>query len=178
METKPLITFVNSEGERKNLFECYPETELWEVERGAKVMKHVAIQRLARSEGISLVDVKPIISPTSDNLQQHGVVVYIKNKKGDISAKTGEASRLNTGKWIKSKNAEGKEEVKYVEKEDISARYRLVMAEKRAFDRAVFEELQIWGVYSDEEAEAFKESIQKQEAEKAKKAVAPENFNY
>lgn len=151
------IFYYDADGTKKNIFDIVDASDFYVVsgERGARIpiLKHTGVQKLARAEKIRQVDIMQLIQPSSDNMQQHGIAVRIRNARGEDLVKTGEASRLNTGKWGKDK--EGK--AVYLEKENIDSKYRLAMAEKRAFDRAVLEELQLYDIRSSVESPDFEE---------------------
>lgn len=118
----------------------------WLLERSGKAVAWIALhkflEQVAHRANI-VFDEPKIFNCTADE-----VALYVCGKKGDVSAwSVGESSKLN------NQNA-----------------YRWAMAEKRAKDRVILKLLGIAGdVYSEEEADEFK-NREKQE-EKEKKAV-------
>uniref|UniRef100_UPI004024F2F4 hypothetical protein n=1 Tax=Candidatus Scatocola faecigallinarum TaxID=2840916 RepID=UPI004024F2F4 len=122
----------------------------WQLERKingvdtpiAWIVYHKFLERVAQKAGI--VFDKPEIF----NLEQDEIALYVNGKKGDFSAwAIGEASKENL--TATSKN------------------YRWAMAEKRAKDRVILKLLGIAGdVYSEEEADDFKQKPEKPDFEK------------
>lgn len=109
------------------------ETELWQVHGSTWVIKHKAIERIGAQLGIIWAPPKVIEGSTADKI----VVVLVEGRVGErIEWSFGEASPSN------NKNA-----------------YPWAMAEKRGKDRVILKFLAAHGdVYSEEEAEDFKQA--------------------
>lgn len=113
------------------------------------IIKAVGMRKIADYFDIKETDIVPMCSPSESNLQKHWVKVFITDPHSKkVTVATGEADRLNTGKW----SSKGE----YKEHDQIDAQFRGSMAEKRAFDRAIIKHLQIYNTYSEIEAQDFK----------------------
>lgn len=122
----------------------------------AWIAYHKFLERAAQKAGIVFDE------PKIFNLQADEIALFVNGKKGDFSAwAIGEASNGNL--TATSKN------------------YRWAMAEKRAKDRVILKLLGIAGdVYSEDEADKFKQKPQKSDFEKqaaAEKAQQTKNIN-
>lgn len=115
----------------------------WLLERNEKpvawICLHKFLERVAQVAGITFDEPKVL------NLEKDEIALYVNGHKGDFSAwAIGEAS---------SKNCKNE--------------YRWAMAEKRAKDRVILKLLGVAGdVYSEEEADDFKQKPEKTEFEK------------
>lgn len=115
----------------------------WLLERNEKAIAwiclHKFLERVAQVAGITFDEPKVL------NLEKDEIALYVNGRKGDFSAwAIGEASTKNC-------------------KND----YRWAMAEKRAKDRVILKLLGVAGdVYSEEEADDFKQKPEKDEFEK------------
>lgn len=119
------------------------------------VIKLQGVKKIASK--FNLVEKKSelVISPNSDNFQQHAVNIWV-GVKGihDVDCWVrgyGEASMLNTGKV--SKDASGKASYDHFDK--IDSQYRYSMANSRAFTRAILAFVELYGVYADVEFPDF-----------------------
>ena len=114
-----------------------------EMIKVAWIAYHKFLERAAQMAGITFDEPKVL------NLEPTEIALFVNGKKGDFSAwAIGEASQGNL--TTTSKN------------------YRWAMAEKRAKDRVILKLLGIAGdMYSEEEADEFKEKPQKTDFEKA-----------
>lgn len=108
----------------------------------AWIAYHKFLERVAQKAGIVFDE------PKIFNLQADEIALYVNGKKGDFSAwAIGEASNGNLTSTSKN--------------------YRWAMAEKRAKDRVILKLLGIAGdVYSEEEADEFKQKPEKPDFEK------------
>lgn len=115
----------------------------WLLERNEKAIAwiclHKFLERVAQKAGITFDEPKVL------NLEKDEIALYVNGHKGEFSAwAIGEAS---------SKNCKNE--------------YRWAMAEKRAKDRVILKLLGVAGdVYSEEEADDFKQKHEKTEFEK------------
>lgn len=155
------LQYVDREGNTVSMKDKFSSSDFWTI-KGRTIMKHMAIERLAYDAGVEVTSVKMLVAPSDDNMQQHGICIKVKHTQtGRTAVNVGEASRLNTGKYVKGK---------YVEEGRIDCQYRLSMAYKRGYDRAVLDVLGLLEIYSDIESAEF----QNQSAD----VTPPENFNY
>lgn len=144
--------FLDKTGKKKNVKDIVTEDECWYLKRENKfILTHAAIKKIAFIAGISKnydVDESPNIVPTYQNELEHvvRVTIHCLAKKGkkvgcvhsdeDILTITGEANRMSAPN--RGRN------------------YLRKMAEKRAFDIAVLEHLNLYSsVFSEEEADKF-----------------------
>jgi len=145
-------TFLDKSGKKRNVKDIITEEECWFLRRENKfILKHNAIKKIAVIAGISKnydVVESPNIVPTYQNELEHIVRVTIhclaKKGKGCVHSNentltvTGEANRISVPN-------RGRE-------------YLRKMSEKRAFDIAVLEHLDLYSaIFSEEEAEKFTE---------------------
>ena len=160
-KTNSLITaiFLNKVDKKIKVSDIIGKEDCWFLKRANSwILTHKAIKTISNEAGISKnynVEESKNISPTYQNELEHVVRVTIKclakKKKGvgcvhsdeDTLTITGEANRISTPNRGRG--------------------YLRKMAEKRAFDIAVLEHLDLYSsVYSEEEAETF-ESKEKRE---------------
>lgn len=170
-------TFLGKDGKVIALKELLDEKDCWYREAGkAWILSHRGIKKIAAAAGISKsykVEESPTILPSYKNELEHIVRVTITcnaKKKGkgcmhsdeNFLTVTGEANKVNTG-------ARGRG-------------YLRKMAEKRAFDIAVLEHLDLYtNIFSEEESEEFanpetkkdqpKESISNTDIEAVKEEI-------
>ncbi len=147
-------TFLSKEGKKIKIQDIITEDECWFLRREKKwILTHAAIKKIAAIAGISKnfdVEESSKIIPTYQNELEHVVRVTIhclakKNKKNgcihsdeDTLTVTGEANRISTPSRGRG--------------------YLRKMAEKRAFDIAVLEHLNLYSsVFSEEEADKFEQ---------------------
>jgi hypothetical protein len=127
----------------KQLLDHINENDIYLVD-GKPVMKHIAIQKLARAVGAYWVEVDIVDTPRQENDRGYGVKVKCEFPDGSISLSTASANDKNTIDKSKPNNT-------------ISNDYKLEMAEKRASDRAFLRSnyVGLFDVSSSEEAEVF-----------------------
>ena len=158
-ESVTTATFLNKKNKKIKVSDIISKDDCWYLNRAKTwILTHKAIKSLAIEAGVSKnfeVVESTNISPTYQNELEHVVRVTIKcltkAKKGpgcihsdeDTLTITGEANRISTPNRGRG--------------------YLRKMAEKRAFDIAVLEHLNLYtSVYSEEEAQSF-ESKEKRE---------------
>ena len=144
--------FLDKTGKKKNIKDIVTEDECWFLRREKKwILTHSVIKRIAEIAGISKnfdVVESPNIVPTYQNELEHivRVTIHCLAKKGkkvgcihsdeDTLTITGEANRMSAPHRGRS--------------------YLRKMSEKRAFDIAVLEHLNLYSsVFSEEEADKF-----------------------
>ena len=151
------ISFLDAKGKKTLVNKTISENETWLLEKrnlpkALKIISHAGIIKIARKAGIGTsyeIAESLHIVPSPENSYLHVVEVKVecyakKVKTGGcihnaferVFRMTGEADKKNTGR--------GRD-------------YLRTMAEKRGYDRAVLKHLQLEGVYSEEEAQAFEE---------------------
>ena len=145
-------TFLNKKGKKVKVNDVINENDCWFLRREKKwILTHRAIKTIAQIAGISKnyeVEESPNIVPDYKNDLEHIVRVTIKcNAKGKTKKScvhsdentltvTGEANRISVGNKGKG--------------------YLRKMAEKRAYDIAVLEHLDLYSsIFSEEEATKF-----------------------
>lgn len=151
------------------LSSCLSVDDLW-VKGKTVIMKLSGLKKLCDHADIVEKDFQMLITPTDNNKQQHGVNIWVGFKgddnKDNWARGSGEASILNTGKLYTDKQGVQK----YDEFGQIDSKYRLAMADKRAFARAVLNLVNLHGVYAEIESPDFMFSGASEQA--------PEKFNY
>jgi hypothetical protein len=128
-------TFENKNGKTIKLSDFLNEHDWWELKKGSNVMSivlHDAVKKIADAAGI-LTDVgySVLTQPAIDNNYQQTWQVRIVDSKGRATTEVGEVSRSNIG--AKGRNNPAN------------------MAQKRAYDRAVFRHLGITGLLGEDE---------------------------
>ena len=131
-------------------------SDTWLTPKGMRIISLKGLQKIQKHEDIVTKDFQVVIKPNEGNRKQHGVVVWL-GFKGDAEKDnweygTGEASELNTGKVVEEGGSR-----RYEEFTSIDSKYRLAMADKRAFSRALLKLINLHGVYSEVEARDFLE---------------------
>ena len=142
-----LFTFLDIKGKEHNLKEFFVEDEdFWTKTKGKKkevvgvFIKHPAIQRLAREAAVQMGTPTMLVQPVASNEQQHLFMAefsILASTKPSI-IEVGEASTRNT-------------------RQGVSRDYMGTMGFKRLFDRGVLNLLGFYELYSEEEAEDFKQ---------------------
>ena len=157
-------SFLNKVGDSVKVADFVSEEDCWFLKRGTNkwVLTHSAIKTIANAAGISKnydVEESPNISPDYKNELEHIVRVTIRCKAKikststscvhsdeDTLTVTGEANRVNTPHRGRG--------------------YLRKMAEKRAFDIAVLEHLELYtAIFSEEESEDFERDTSKRKKE-------------
>jgi hypothetical protein len=162
VKSTPGIYFnhVDTDGKivKTDIFRVINKSDTWDFRPGVKIISLPGVQKLAAYEGIVEKNFKTEIVPTDGNKQQHVVNVWV-GYKGDKDPDnwkrgSGEASMLNTGKVTIKDGVR-----KYEEFTSIDSKYRYAMADKRAFCRAIFKLVQLYGVYADVESAEFQKKV-------------------
>lgn len=158
-KSTPEIFFYRTDDKGKktkvDVFSIVDPSDVWSFKTGVKILSLPGVQKIAAHEGIVEKKFQTEIIPTEGNKQQHAVNVWV-GYKGDADPDnwkrgSGEASVLNTGRV----HIDNDGNRKYEEFTCIDSKYRYSMADKRAFCRAVFKLIQLYGVYADVEAAEF-----------------------
>jgi len=151
---------LNEDGtiQKTDLFKVVKKSDVWNF-KGLKIITLAGVQKLAEYESIVEKRFQTEIVPSSGNKQQHAVNIWV-GYKGDDNPNnwkraSGEASMLNTGKVTVDKDGVRK----YEEFSAIDSKYRYAMADKRAFCRAVFKLIQLYGVCADAESADFEKKF-------------------
>lgn len=151
----------NGTYEKVKLLDTISPEDTWIANGNLRIISLTGQQKIAEKEGIVVKDFSMLITPSEDNRQQHGVIMWLGFKGSDHKDEwrygTGEASKLNTGKLVSKPVAPGSKDTKvvYEEIEHIDSKYRLAMADKRAFGRALFKLIRLYGVYSEVDSADF-----------------------
>jgi hypothetical protein len=127
-------SFKSATGKKLLLKDFLTESDWWELKKGKNVtyiVYHDAVKKIAKEAGISVTEYTILTQPSVDNNLTFVIQVKICDTAGKCSINLGEASRNNLGLRGRSNPAN--------------------MAQKRAFDRAVFDHLGIVGVLGDDE---------------------------
>lgn len=141
--------------------------DVWEVQK-AIVIKHKALERLAAAANISF-DKPQVLRAERDEavILVHGSMCAADNKNGGITRhewSVGEARVVRmvdsgkTNKWGKPLYEPGPDEIGNYQVTPKQAAYPFAMAEKRAKDRVILKLAGLHGLYSEDEADEFKES--------------------
>lgn len=138
------------------------------ISAGKLIFKYAAIQKIAKYEDIVEKRFEMVVTPMASNYQQHGLNLWV-GFKGDTDEDnwvrgSGEASALNTGVQIVLPN----QPIQFLEATKIDARYKLAMADKRAFCRAVLKFIGMFNAYGDVEAKEFEQAEAKPTQQPAK----------
>lgn len=146
-------TFLNSKAKVVQLKDIISEDDCWQLKKGGRwILSHKAVQKIAKEAGISKnyeIEESDNITPTYKNELEHVIRLTIHcfgkdDKSGDLCFHgedkltiTGEANKVNTP--VRGRG------------------YLRKMAEKRAYDIAVLEHLDLYAeISSEEEADDFR----------------------
>ncbi len=149
----------NGQVTKVKLLDTIDAQDVWTAPGNVRIISLVGQQKIAEKEGIVEKKFEMNVTPTEGNRQQHGLNIWL-GFSGDADPDnwrrgTGEASKLNTGKLKTKKDNTGKEKLVYEEIEHIDSKYRFAMADKRAFGRALFKLIRLYGVYSEVDSADF-----------------------
>jgi hypothetical protein len=163
--TAPYYIVVKDGKETKvDLLSVISEKDFWATSKGVRIISHVGIEKIADKEGISEKDFVCYSLPNKDNHQQHAVNIWVgfngDNCRDNWRRGDGEASTLNTGKAIESKNEKGVKELRVLERNSVDSSFKFAMACKRAYDRAVLRLVKLYGIYSEVEAKEFSKPLE------------------
>jgi len=147
---------VTREGVAKEvvLSEVVSPDDMWST-GGIKIIGLVGIRKIAEKEGIVEKKFEVSIQPTKGNKQQHGINIWV-GFKGDSDPDnwrrgSGEACEFNTGKIVEDKDKTRR----YDPYGSVDSKYRLAMADKRAYCRAVLNMVSLYGIHAEVEAQEF-----------------------
>lgn len=151
-------TFVNKEGKTIQLRSFLKEGDWWEQKskkRITYIILHEAVKKIADEAGITTTpEYTLLLQPTVQNNYAYLIQVRITDHTGRQTIELGESSRLNLGSRGRNNPAN--------------------MAQKRAYDRAVFRHLGIVGLLGEDE---LPDEDEPQEMDKIsheeKKAIVP-----
>lgn len=140
--------------------------DVWEVQK-AIVIKHKALERLAAAANISF-DKPQVLRAERDEavILVHGSMCAADNKNGGVTRhewSVGEARVVRmidsgkTNKWGKPLYEPGPDEIGNYQVTPKQAAYPYAMAEKRAKDRVILKLAGLHGLYSEDEADEFKD---------------------
>lgn len=158
--SKPEYKIKRSNGvtETIQLFDVIDPSDVWPCGK-INIISLVGLQKIAEKENIVEKKFEMIITPNKDNYQQHGVNIWLGfagESNPDFWVRgSGEACKLNTGKFIKNSSST---DLIYEEIDHIDSKYRLAMAEKRAYCRAMLKLIKLYGYYGDQESPEFQNS--------------------
>ena len=121
-----------------------------------KVITYDGCKKLADYRGVVLKETPQfLVQPNSDNMQQHvwGMWLGFKgtNDRDERQFCEWEASQLNTGQIVKTKDGSAKHD----QWTKIDAQFKSAMAYKRAYCRGVLRILGLLGMYSAVESPSF-----------------------
>lgn len=157
--------------EISKLFEKFGVTldndDVWTVQK-ATVIKHKALERLAAAANVTF-DKPQVLRCESDEavILVHGTMCAADNKNGGSTRhewSIGEARIVRmvdsgkTNNWGKPVYEPGPDEMGNYQITPKQAAYPFAMAEKRAKDRVILKLAGLHGLYSEDEADEFKES--------------------
>lgn len=157
--------------EIRKLFEKFGITldndDVWTVQK-ATVIKHKALERLAAAANVTF-DKPQVLRCESDEavILVHGTMCAADNKNGGSTRhewSIGEARIVRmvdsgkTNNWGKPIYEPGPDEMGNYQITPKQAAYPFAMAEKRAKDRVILKLAGLHGLYSEDEADEFKES--------------------
>lgn len=148
-----------------NYEQLLPQEMFWDTEDGKMIVSHDGFQLLARMFGIEMEEATIAYVSPSPLMIIHKVIVkgyapihpYLDLNYMSPAIRTtsfGEASTVNLTT-------------------DISQRYPDAIAQKRAYDRAIKEHLALYGVYSEEESDAFRKKAGTQKSVQAPVKTGP-----
>lgn len=127
-------TFYDKKGDEIMLSDVLSKEDSWELKKNKTrmvILTHAAIKKIARIAGLKVIGYDIKTQPDVRNNYQYTIQATIESLSGDRYIALGEANRNNLGSRGKNNPAN--------------------MAEKRAFDRAVFECLGIHGLLSEDQ---------------------------
>lgn len=157
--------------EIRKLFEKFgvmlDNDDVWTVQK-ATVIKHKALERLAAAANVTF-DKPQVLRCESDEavILVHGTMCAADNKNGGSTRhewSIGEARIVRmvdsgkTNNWGKPVYEPGPDEMGNYQITPKQAAYPFAMAEKRAKDRVILKLAGLHGLYSEDEADEFKES--------------------
>jgi hypothetical protein len=152
-------SFKDSKGQSVFLKDILTEQDWWTLTKNKQqltIITHSGVKKLAWTAGL-FVDVEPTdIQPTIHNGMTTVIKATVTDKEGNKTVKLGESSRGNLGLRGKGNPVN--------------------MAEKRAYDRAVLEHLQLVGILGEDELPDDNEETTLMDTIKTdeeKKAIAP-----
>jgi hypothetical protein len=149
--------FVSSDGDDVLLRDFLKEGEWWVLKKKTSVsviLTHDAVKRIADRAGIRQdIRYEVLTQPTYQNNYQYLIQCTICDASGKCTTELGESNRANLGSRGRNNPAN--------------------MAQKRAYDRAVFRHLGIIGLLGEDDIEEEKESNMKTLTPEEAKAIAP-----
>lgn len=153
------IKRANGTIETVQLFDVIDKSDVWPA-GNINIISLVGLQKIAEKENIVEKKFEMLITPNKDNYQQHGINIWVgfagENNPDFWARGSGEACILNTGKFIrKNSGSNGDTDLIYEEIDHIDSKYRLAMAEKRAYCRAMLKLIKLFGYYADQESADF-----------------------